>query len=523
MPLYIFLTILLLLLPVTSGQCAAADDIPKWRSPLSQRLVQTGLDEILNYRLAAAEAKFDSLIQLEPDRPEGHFFKSHCYFWRYLLGEREKDYEQFRRLNDSSLARAEKYFDEHPSGKKAQALATYFLAESHLSLGFAQARAGNYVNAALNIHKSKGRYEEALSLDPTFYDASKGVGLFAFFSSLIPSSVQWLSTILGYEGNQDRGLAMLQVAREKSRYSRQESAYYLAMIDFMFYRNYKSAEQTLRYLSASHPHSTLLNYSLGLVYLETKSLDDASRYFSLAASDRKADPQNAFAAYSLFRLGELSFRKNDFDAAKRYFEEFQSIANFSVYQAQLHYYLGLCNELQNNRNAALQDYKLAKVKSENDDELFAQRKSLSLTNSPLTENERLIYLGRNFIDAGNLEKGAQILLPLIGKSNSLTKDDLSEVNYHIARYYDETGNSEKAIAHYKVCYQIFPQKERYLAPFSRYRLGQLYVRLKRYDLARDEFEKAQRYISYDYESKLKRDIKLELKKMVLAQKAESSN
>ncbi|NTV45279.1 MAG: DUF3808 domain-containing protein [Chlorobiales bacterium] len=523
MPLNIFLALLLLLLPIETGLCANTDDFPKWRSPTSQRLVDTGLDEILNYRLTLAEAKFDSLIRLEPERPEGHFFKSHCYFWRYLLGEREKDYEQFRRFNDSSLARSEKYFDENPSNKKAQALAHYFLAEGHLSLAFAQARSGNYVGAALNIHRSKGRYEDAISLDPACYDAAKGVGLFTFFSSLIPSSVQWLSSLFGYEGNQDRGLAMLQLAREKSRYSRQESAYYLAMIDFMFYKNYKSSEQSLRNLTASHPRSTLLNYSLGLVYLETKSLDEASRYFSLAASDRKNDPQNAFSAYAIFRLGELSFRKNDFDAARRFFEEFARVANFSVYQAQLHYYLGLCNELQNNRSAALQNYKLAKVKSENDDELFAQRKSMSLTNTPLTENERMIYLGRNFIDAGNFEKGSQILLPLIGKPNSLTKDDLAEANYHIARYYDETGNSEKAIGHYKVCYQLFPQKERYLAPFSRYRLGLLYARQKKYDLARDEFEKALRYISYDYELKLKRDIKQELKKMEMAQKASLSN
>jgi tetratricopeptide (TPR) repeat protein len=523
MPLHLVLAFLLLLLPIESGLCTNTDDFPKWRTPASQRLVETGLDEIMNYRLAVAEAKFDSLIRLEPDRPEGHFFKSHCYFWRYLLGERERDYDQFRCLIDSSFARSEKYLDAHASDKKARALATYFLAESHLSLAFAQARSGNYVGAVFNIHRSKGLYKEALSIDSTCYDAAKGVGLFGFFSSLIPSSVQWLSSIFGYEGNQERGLALLEVARQKSRYSRQESAYYLAMIDFMFYKNYHKAEQALRSLTVTHPHSTLLNYSLGLVYLETKLLGDASRYFSLAAFDRKSDPQNAFSAYAIFRLGELSFRKNDFDAARNFFEEFASVSNFSVYQAQLHYHLGLCNELQNNRRDALQHYKQAKAKSDNDDELFSQRRAATLMNAPLSDAQRIIYLGRNAVDAGNYEKALQFLLPITEKSNDLTKDDLAEAHYHLARCYDETGNDEKAVAHYQICYKLFPQKERYLAPFSRYRLGLIYARQKKYDLARDEFEKAQRYISYDYELKLKRDIKQEMKKLEAEKKASASN
>jgi tetratricopeptide (TPR) repeat protein len=430
-----------------------------------------------------------------------------------LLGERRRDYEQFQRLNDSSLTRSEAYLKAHSANKKASALATYFLAESRLSQAFTQARAGNYVGAVLNIHRSKGLYKDALDIDSTFYDASKGIGLFGFFSSLLPSSVQWLSSIFGYEADQQHGLALMKLARDKSRYSRAETSYYLAMIDFLFYQKFGAAECELLRLLSLYPQSAIVHYSLGLVYLETKSLSKARHYFSFTVSHLKQEPDNAFSAYALFRLGELTFRQNNFESAKSFFQQFERIANFSLYTAQLHYYEGLCNEMLGDREEAGRHYKQAKVSGENSDELFAQRKAIGLITTALSPIERSLRLAGNAVDAGNYQQAFDYLNPLLQRQNQLTNDQLAEAFYHMARCYDETGQHEKATFYYQTCYKRFPQKERYLAPFSRYRLALLYVRQKQYDLAEEEFEKSLRYISYDYEPKIKRDVNREMSKL----------
>lgn len=519
---FVFENVLLLRLctasaPAISSPAArhgVAVEVPAWRSDLSEALVQSGISEIINYNLPLAESKFDSLIALEPDRPEGYFYKSACYFWRYLLGEKQKDYDRFTALSEISVSKSGDFIAAVAENAKAKALGTYFLAEARLEQAFAQGRAKNYINAGINAGRSKGLYADALKLDPDLTDAGKGLGLFEFFGTLVPSSVKWLAGMFGYGGDREKGLEMIAAARDKSRYSQTESRYYLAMIQFLFYKNNVQAEKELVSLSAARPQSTLLNYSLGLFYYQTKSSEKAKLYLTKAASDAERDAGNAFAAYARFRLADVDFRLCNFNDAKKNFLFYRSTANFEIYHAQTAYRLGLCYEFSGDRTTAVSYYQQAQAKTENPDELYSQRRAKLLITAPLSAVAKTIYLGRNHFDAGNYAAALAALEPLVEKPAASTSDDeRAELLYRLARCYDESLAPEKAIKFYQAAYQTPAKQERMFAPFSRFYLAKLYMQQKKYDLALSEFDKAARYVSYDYDKGLQRDLILEQEKL----------
>lgn len=489
----------------------SAIDEPRWSSPASAQLLEEGLDALFNYDLPLATAKFDSLILLEPARPEGYALKSACAFWKYVLSEKESDYETLIRLSDVAHARAEAYLDAHKRSPRSKALATYFLAEHHLQLGAANARKQNFASAAIHFHKAKGLYKDALDFDPTFYDAAKGVGFIEFFSSLIPDSYKWLASVFGYDGERDEGLRKLALARDKGIYSRRECAFYLAMLNYLFFNRYGEAEADLLALLKRYPKSVALNYALGSFYFKLKKLDRAESHLRQAIAD--GGEQNEFSAYALFRLAELQFRLNQFADAKASYARYLSILDLDLYRAQTHFKMGLCAELLGSRQDALAHYKRAISTTDNPDELYARRKAKELLSRPMSEAEKKLLLARNRFDAGNYANALPSLDSLLQQENALTLDERAELYYRLGRVYDETGRNEEAIRFYQKCYGTKAERERHFAPQSRLHLGRLYARLGQREKAKDELEKATRYVSFDFEKELRREVKLELAKL----------
>ncbi|MCS6987938.1 MAG: DUF3808 domain-containing protein [Chloroherpetonaceae bacterium] len=489
----------------------SALDEPRWSSPASARLLEEGLDELFNYNLPVAMAKFDSLIALEPNRPEGYALKSACAFWKYVLSEKESDYETLLRLSDIAHERAEAYLDANRRSPRSKALATYFLAEHHLQLGAANARKQNFASAAIHFHKAKGLYKDALDFDPTFFDAAKGVGFIEFFSSLIPDSYKWLAAVFGYEGAREEGLRKLALARDKGVYARRECAFYLAMIEYLFFNRYAEAEAELLALLKRYPKSVALNYALGSFYFKLKKLDLAETRLRQAIAD--GGERNEFSAYALFRLAESQFRLNRFSDAKASYSRYLSILDLDLYRAQTHFKMGLCAELLGDRQDALAHYKQATSSTDNPDELYARRKAKEFLSRPMSDAEKKLLLARNHFDAGNYADALPILDSLLQRENSLNADERAELYYRLGRVCDETGRLDEAIRFYQKCYGAKAERERHFAPQSRLHLGRLYARRGDKAKAMEEFEKATRYVSFDFEKELRREVKLELAKL----------
>lgn len=485
-------------------------DEPNWHSPESSRLLNEGLEALFNYDLKQALSKFDSLIILEPNRPEGYALKSTCMFWKFLLSEKTADYDTLVEYSDRAHARIEAYLDAHKHNARSKALSTYFLAEHHLQLGAANARRKSFATAAIHFHKAKGLYKDALSFDPTFYDAAKGVGFIEFFSSLIPDSYKWLASVFGYEGTREAGLKKLTLACQYGIYTRLESRFYLAMLNYLFYNRYREAESELLSLLAEYPKSVALNYTLGSLYFKYKDTARSESHLKQAIEHGGID--NEFSAYALFRLAELQFRLNQFEKAKASYLRYLSMLDLDFYRAQTYYKLGLCSELLGNRQDALAYYKQAVSNTDNPDELYARRKAKEFLARPMSTAEKNSLLARNHFDAGKYDEALSILRPLLQQEFSLTPDERAELYYRLARVYDETKNDSEAIVFYQKCYGVKPERERYFAPQSRLHLGRLYARKGEIAEAKDELEKATRYVSFDFEKELRREVKLELAK-----------
>jgi tetratricopeptide (TPR) repeat protein len=482
-----------------------------------QAVIVRGQNDILDYHFKSAVARFDSVIRQQPSRPEGYFFKAATAFWQYVLSEREAEYDQFTAMADIVVDKAEQHFDANKGNAVEQAWAKYFLAETSFELAVAQGRAKNFIKAALSLNRGRSLYKEALRLNPQLYDAYKGMGLFDFFTSLVPGSFKWITQTLGYEGDRDKGLKDLSIAASSSVYSKDDAKFYAAMIQMLFYKNFERAEKEFQPLLAQHPQSPLLNYGLGLVFLQQKKIDSAQTHFQVAAAEMQINPDNALSWYAAIRIADIFYRQNNYAAAQKNYLLYQQYSSLEVYTAQVNYRLGVCSEILGNRDEAVHYYKLATSDNESSDEAYAKRQARERLMRPMTDVQKKILIGRNFFDAGRYAESLAALEPLL--KEQLSADDAGELHYRLGRTYHEMKRYADATREYQAAYQTKPDRERMFQPYARFNLAKLYVETGQPDLAEIEFEKAGRYTAYDYERGLKRDVELELEKISKAKTA----
>jgi len=379
----IFFIVLLLLTQSLFGQSQVQD------------LIQQGLDQAYNMELTSAEKTFNKLLELRPNSPIGYYHIAQIHFWIYLGSRDPGEYQVFLKFADIAREHAEKVIDKNPKDFQ-----TRYIAGNLASFrAMAQATNNSSVDAFWSSKKAVSYYDETLEINPKFYNAYLGLGLFDYAMSFVPDFLKWAVNLTGLSSDKQRGFNYIKTAFKKGT-DKTEAAFHLAKIYTDYLAEYDSAFFLLQSLTSRYPNNTLFIYQYAVSLIKDKQLDRANDLLNRVIKlNNKKLPQ--ITALSYFRKGEIYFKKNQFKSAIRNYKKFLDTSRELDFIGFAALNTALCYK-QNGQEEEFKQY-LQQAKSGNQDifeDSYAKQKSEKYLNSGITPIELKLIKLKNDLDAG---------------------------------------------------------------------------------------------------------------------------
>jgi len=472
-----------------------------------EKLVAKGLEYNYNFNFEEAKEIFQGIIKKYPEDPRGYHYLSGTYLWYYLSNTNEQDFDDFVYYSDLSIDKAKAMLDENSSNENI----LYTLGNTYSYRAIAFAKAGNYLDAAWASKKSESYLTDLIQLNPRFYDAYLGLGLYNFAIGQIPSAFKWALNLAGFSGDRNTGIKYIKTAASKGSISKVEAHYYLSQIYSEILFEYDSASVFLKKLVSKYPGNILFNYSYSVLEIKKRNLDDAEKGLLKIIQNGSADDTSTTAnskkfkqliSLSNFLMGDIFYRRNMFDSAKYYYRKFIESGGENDYKGIAFLRLGLCFELTGERENAVRYFKFTnKGNMDIEDDIFARRKGEIYSSRSLDQNEVRLITGANLIDNGKYSAAYDSLFALFNsEKNGPMKAEaalyLSETEFYL-------GNYNESLEFAEAVRELNCGSEKWIRPFADYFAARVNHKLGNDLAAKNLIEEADDYTDFDYQNKLK--------------------
>src|ERR1039457_1864242 len=462
-----------------------------------ERGVLKGLDYCYNFKWGKADEEFQKLIEKYPDDLRGYHYKSTISLWYYLSSKSTDDYQNFVRYSDFAIEKGGKQLDNDPDNE----IILYTLGTAYSSRAIVFAKAESYLNAAWASKKSESYLNDALKINPKRADAYLGLGLYNFAVGQIPSGFKWALSLAGIKGNKELGIQYMKKVANEGYFSKTEASYYLSQIYSESLNNYEMAANYLKLLVKKYPDNLLFNYSMGVLEIKRKNLSQAEKIISKITRTNETNFKE-LVYFSNFLLGDIYFKDNDFNSAKEYYLKFLTSYNQKDYKGIASYRLGVCFELTDDRNTAIQYfYQSDKGNMDLDDDIYAKRMGGIYAKRSIATTEAEVLKASNIIDQGNYKDAIDKLNLSLDQIKS---DRLkAEANYYIATAWFFLGKYNEALKFANASKGFISSEDSWIKPFTDYYIAQCMLKLNKKDDAQKMIEEAEDFNNYDYQNKLK--------------------
>ncbi len=459
--------------------------------------VRMGLELSYNFDWNRAEEIFINMTKENPSRPDGYHFLSSIYLWYYLGGRNKNDFNNFLNYSDQAIELLKQTLDNSPES----AYLNYLLGSNYMYRAIAFTREENYLDAVWASKKSEAHLTETLRIDPKFIDAYLGLGLYNFAVGQIPSAFQWALSLAGIKGDKQKGINYIKKAAANGNLAKVEAQYYLSQILAEVLFENEAALYYLKNLSRKYPNNLLFNYSYAVAEIKDRNLLDAQRIlYKLVYLDNERFSQ--IISFSNFLMGDIFFRKNQFDSAKVYYLAFLKSTPTIDYTGIANLRLGLSFELTNDRKTAEKFYKSAvNGNMDLEDDQYAKRKSELYLKKPLSDYELDLIKAVNLIESKNYNAAIDSLQSLLSSLNNSAL--LAEAYLHLSEALFLKGEINESLAAALNALNANPKEEKWIAPFASYHAARAYLTLKNRIKFEEFIEKIDDYSDYDYQNKLK--------------------
>ncbi|MEW5842970.1 MAG: tetratricopeptide repeat protein [Bacteroidota bacterium] len=361
-----------------------------------QSLVQQGMNQAYNMDFDSAEKTFNRIIEIKPNSPQGFYRMAEIYFWIYLGSKDPGEYQVFLKFADLAQTRIDKILDDN--SKDYQTM--YIAGNLNSFRAMAQATNNSSVDAFWSSKKAVNYFEETLELNPKYYDAYLGLGLFDYAMSFVPDFLKWAVNLTGLTSDKARGFRYIKTAFRKGSSDKTEAAFHLSKIYTDYLAEYDSASALLRNLISRYPNNTVFTYQYAVNLIKDKQFDRANGLLNRVIKlNNKKLPQVTALAY--YRKGEILFKRNQFKAAIAQYEIFLDlskdldfIGNAALNTALSYKFLG--NEAEYKKYLLL-------AKNGNQDifeDSYAAQKSDRYMSNGITPVELKLVKMKNDLDAG---------------------------------------------------------------------------------------------------------------------------
>ncbi len=215
--LFFFIIIASILLCNYADAETASSDNPQ--NVLMMEKIRQAMDLSYQMDIERSESLFDEAISEWPEDPEPYLFKGGLYLnlFQHLNNKTEEEVdklkEQILSLNNKAMDLAGKQIRGNPDMESAQ-----------YCLGGATGNIGRFYILNSQMWKAfwKGKkgykiLKKIVGKDQEYHDAYLGLGIYNYFSAIMPKFVKALSFLLGGStGDKDEGIRQLELVRDNS-------------------------------------------------------------------------------------------------------------------------------------------------------------------------------------------------------------------------------------------------------------------------------------------------------------------
>lgn len=461
------------------------------------RGIKEGLDLCYRFKWNQAEELFTSMINEYPVKPDGYHFLSGVYLW-YYLGSRDKnDFNNFVNYSDQALETAKNALEEKPKS----AYLIFLIGSNYMYRAIAFTREENYLDAVWASKKSETYLIEALEIDPKLTDAYLGLGLYNFAVGQIPSAFQWALSLAGIKGDKEIGIGYIKKAAVSGNLSKVEAQYYLSQILSEVLFENEAALYYLRNLVQKYPENLLFNYSNAVLEMKQRNLQEAEKILTRIVSINNPKFSQVIS-FSNFLMGDIFFRKNQFDSAIVYYLTFLTSTPTNDYSGIANYRLAIAYEFTNDRINAERYFKnSAGGNMDLEDDQFAKRKGEIYSKRNLSANEMELIKASNLIEAGKFQSAYDSLKNLLPKIK--TEWLKAEILLNLAETSFALGKLKESLDFALEAKEINSQDEKWIAPYASYYAARVYKKNKDDQLFTENVEKIDTYSDFDYQTKLR--------------------
>lgn len=269
--------------------------------------IRAGLDHLYNMEYEEADQVFQSLIKTQPDNPAGYAYEAVTCWLREMHRRQELTLQRFtspeyfsqagqaKAVVDSALdaririlvaqtidkARARLSADKHDKGALFwRGMAYQTLANYEMTM---RGNAWAAFRAAAKMYRD---YKELLRLDPSFVDARLSTGTYNYVMASLPWSVKWITLVLGYSGDKERGLRDIELAANEGDLVAEDACFMLALLQTRE-GNFQKARECMDKLRAKYHNNYLLDLEAAWLSMRMGRPADAVTVYKELIGERR--------------------------------------------------------------------------------------------------------------------------------------------------------------------------------------------------------------------------------------------
>lgn len=284
-----------------------------------------GINGVYSLDFDTANENIEKVFALYPDHPFAHFGNAMIawsrYEYEYELSD-DNQRKKFEKILDDSIAGIKRWIKQYPDDPNAyMGIGALYGLRAMFSM-----RTRNWVTAYFSGRRAINNLEKSMKLDPTYYDAYFGLGIYNYFAGTLPNVIKILAKIVAIKGDVGQGVKQLNTAREKATFTSDSAK--LILIEVQNNRNspYYAPDKSLEYINQLHakfPANPLMHYVVLICLFENGEYDQViaggEEFLNLIGSNKFYKEIYIPRAYTA--IGTSYMAKGQWEKAREAFEQ----------------------------------------------------------------------------------------------------------------------------------------------------------------------------------------------------------
>ncbi len=284
-----------------------------------------GINGVYSLDFATAEKHIQEVFATYPDHPFAHFGNAMIAWSRYEYEFETSDDKQrvvFEKILDDSISGIKRWIKKYPDDPNGyMGIGALYGLRAMFSM-----RNRSWVTAYFSGRRAISNLERSLELDPSYYDAFFGLGIYQYFAGTLPNVIKVLARLVAIKGDPEEGVRQLNLARQKALFTADSAKLILIEVQNTrgspFYNPQKSLE-FIRQLRAKFPTNPLMHYVEVICLYENGYYDEVTEKAQYFLDQIGHNPfyKDIYIARAYTALGTTQMAKGNFQAARDIFEK----------------------------------------------------------------------------------------------------------------------------------------------------------------------------------------------------------